>query len=592
MRSDDCLEKAVMASLCESLDTARSLSVYLLLKYASDLEVVTYLKKGLDPGEYCSAEVFEADYLALKFLSKWEGWMTGANLENEAIARWLMCEDLNGQTNSRLKVGVSGNPSVDAVMLTAQRKIASILGRVPSLRQWSDNCSWSGGSTFDLKFGSTALQKLTSKLTVTNEALLCMSHVIGGDLLWVEALTGVKPDGPCCLTLDHFNVVVGEKFSTVPKDATTRRTIAKQPTANIYLQKGVGLSIRRALRQVGVLLNDQTWNQCLAAVAYDYGLATLDLEDASNSLTRELVFDLLPIDWAVLLETLRCKVIVFEKGKTLSLNMHAAMGNGYTFELESLIFYGLAYATCEVLGLSNVFTSVYGDDIIVPQAAAEELTKVLAYAGFRLNPRKSYLSGPFYESCGEHYFCGSAVTPVFQKVTTSGKREELIRFHNRLYRWSKRTGRDLSRCLSIIIRAYKALGDKDVPRIPDFGSDDSGFLCNPNDIGVRDRNRGYRCRVYRPCKAYIQGNPEIAFYALVLRSGPKSTLTRPTHLEYSYEEPHREVSVAPDEMFPPNLNTRLAYVDPQNGLSADREGYGMLMDPNASYDYTWAWYNQ
>ncbi|DAD49914.1 TPA_asm: RNA-directed RNA polymerase [ssRNA phage ESE058] len=515
MRVDSCPEMVVMTSLCETLDTARSLSIYLLIKYEDDLTVVKYLKNGIDPKEYSSADSFSKDYNLIKILSKWKGWNTGVNLKEQAISNWKSAEVHNRKTNDRLRFAVASNSRVESVLYRAQRKIANILGDAPVSLEWTDYCSWSGGSTVDLRRGTTVPQKMTSKLTVTTKALTCMSHVVGHDPIWFESITGQTLDGPCCIMLDYFTVVDHETFDTVPKDATSDRTIGKQPTANIYLQKGAGQLIRSKLRRVGVELNDQTFNQQLAQLAQKLDLATVDIKDASNTLARELVYDLLPLDWAMFLDRLRCSSIIIGK-EVIPTQMFSAMGNGFTFELESLIFYTLAAACCEQEGLCNWYTNVFGDDIVVPSLAYPLLVEVLFRCGFVVNTEKSYSSGVFYESCGKHYFDNVDVTPIYQKSTTSGKREEIIRFHNRIIRWSKRLKIDCSRQGRILRKYYANFGDDLEPRIPIYGTDDSGFICDSVTRGSSDNNHGFLCIVYRPAPRY-QTTKQKPFYALALR---------------------------------------------------------------------------
>ena len=73
--------------------------------------------------------------------------------------------------------------------------------------------------------------------------------------------------------------------------------------------------------------------------------------------------------------------------------MVSPMGNGFTFELETLLFYALTMAVC---GKGNfVRVSVYGDDIICPTEHAQAVTSILVEAGFQLNLGKSFSSGPF-----------------------------------------------------------------------------------------------------------------------------------------------------------------------------------------------------
>jgi hypothetical protein len=87
------------------------------------------------------------------------------------------------------------------------------------------------------------------------------------------------------------------------------------------------------------------------------------------------------------------------------------MGNGYTFELETLIFVLLSICACDEVGVSSKDVSVYGDDIIIPVEAYDVLKEVLETCGFTINEDKSYHEGPFRESCGEDYFRGINVRP-------------------------------------------------------------------------------------------------------------------------------------------------------------------------------------
>lgn len=553
MRVDSRHEIAVTASLYETIDTARSLSLYLHLKYATDVESVAFMKSGILPEEYDSAELYGKDYMCFKLLSKWQGWRTGVNLYDKALSEWKSAEVSNLATNARLRSNTGRNGRVDTVLFRAQRKIASILGPCPSDMSWTDHCSWSGGSTADLRRGTSAPQKMTSKLTVTPSAQVCMSHVVGHDPLWFESITTIKLDGPCCLMLDHFGVLDYEVFDTVTKDATTDRTIGKQPTANIYLQKGAGSLIRKRLRRSCVDLDDQTVNQYLCSIAQKLGLCTVDIKSASNALARELVFDLLPIKWANFLDSLRCKKIRI-KDEIVPLQMFSAMGNGFTFELESLIFYGLAFACCEELGLCNWYTNVFGDDIIIPADAYALLDEVLAFCGFSVNQSKSFSSGCFYESCGVHYFNGVNVTPIYQKKTTSGRREEYIRFHNRLYRWSKRSGTNLRRQCRLLLDSFrKTFRDKHEPRIPDFGTDDRGFLSDPTHWSKSDNSNGFPCTVYSPTPRFRR-TQELPFFSLALR---QSSLKAPS----------------------------LSILDLPSGISSDKKGHAFVSDSLTRYVY-------
>jgi hypothetical protein len=140
-------------------------------------------------------------------------------------------------------------------------------------------------------------------------------------------------------------------------------------------------------------------------------LATLDLSSASDSISYELVSLLMPPCWFTILDEVRSPIVDID-GEEHKCEMFSSMGNGFTFELESLLFYALAKATAYFTRTRGKI-SVYGDDIIVPVQMAEHLTQVLDYFGFSLNPEKSFWSGPFRESCGGHYHLGEDITPFF-----------------------------------------------------------------------------------------------------------------------------------------------------------------------------------
>jgi hypothetical protein len=108
--------------------------------------------------------------------------------------------------------------------------------------------------------------------------------------------------------------------------------------------------------------------------------------------------------------------------------MFSGMGNGCTFPVETVIFYALAKATAESEGLDNPILSVYGDDVIVDASVAQKVMDVFAHAGFKPNRGKSFIDGPFRESCGADFFLGVDVRPVFCKELLTPER--LFTLHN------------------------------------------------------------------------------------------------------------------------------------------------------------------
>jgi len=216
----------------------------------------------------------------------------------------------------------------------------------------------------------------------------------------------------------------------------------------MFLQKGLGNQIRRCLRKAGIDLNDQTRNQDLARLGAVTGsLMTLDLSSASDSVTVELVKAAMPSDWFYYLDAFRSPLTDVDGVKHVN-EMFSSMGNGFTFELESLLFFSIARTTAYFAGVRGTI-SVYGDDIIAPAELGNDLISALAFCGFTTNEEKSFIDGPFRESCGAHWHGDRNVTPFYLRHpfrTVS----DLILTLNQLTSWSSRT-------LGVVDPRYEAI---------------------------------------------------------------------------------------------------------------------------------------
>ena len=190
--------------------------------------------------------------------------------------------------------------------------------------------------------------------------------------------------------------------------------------------------IRRRLQRFGQLTPTAQFKaRDLARRGSETGLlATLDLKGASDSVSVALCELLLPPDWFEHLVNTRSQIGTVE-GRVVPYAKLSSMGNGYTFELETLIFYALS---CTHSGIGNKWTHVYGDDIIVTSDLAEPLALTLAEVGFDLNSDKSFWNGPFRESCGGHYWNGRDVTPFYLKGRPRHV-GDVITLHNKVLKW-------------------------------------------------------------------------------------------------------------------------------------------------------------
>lgn len=506
----DCVTYQAVLDLCQSLDTSRALTVSLLIRHS---EFVQLANLEIDPSVYLTAAEFSKDYMISTLLKKFKGLDTKIDTRAVALNSWkaaeLKCLDTNNQIRSSAKEVES---SLGPVLYRAQMKIASLLGPL-KISKVLEKGRWGPGATSDLRRNAGLDSKLSCNPTVTTSCLKYAVAIIESDPLWFESVTGQRPEGPfSVIARSFFKHTKGSRFLTVPKNAKTDRCISAEPTMNGFIQAGVGRFIRDRLALIGIRLDDQLRNRSLAARAANESLATLDLSAASDTISSELVFSLLPPEWSEFLDDLRSKYTQID-GSWTKLEKFSSMGNGFTFELETLIFYALATSVEESYDRDRF--SVYGDDLIIDRRNAADVITILEYCGFSVNQEKSYITGSFFESCGGHYFRGCDVTPIYQKEEITSL-PELIRFHNRLIRWSWRTSAvDNRSYVSHICRSLRALSDCK-PQIP-FGSHgDDGFLLTRQAFDYCP-NHGYFSRVLVTSSIAREGK-ELALFALKLRA--------------------------------------------------------------------------
>lgn len=388
----------------EGIDTPTSLSCYLLSKYG---EMEQLVRMSVNPSNYVDPQDFFLDYQSVKLLSKYPYLKTGIDTKAVAYEKFLESEAQCRRTNVRLRMRESGqlfSPDAEHVISLMQRKISHILGDVPSFDAMAFD--FGPGAAYGVRGETSVFNKVTASLECTYALAGILPDFLAEFPAWVS------PDIPATVSL-----IRGNQLSFVPKDAKTDRPICIEPLLNGLYQKGVGSWIRDRLRSHGINLNDQGTNQKLASQAVELGLATVDFSSASDTISYRTVLDLLPIDWFEFLDVARSPSYEYE-GKWTSFQKFSSMGNAYTFELETLIFYALAYACAEVLGIpvrtgSNL--SVYGDDVIIPQSTFHLFSEVGSLLGFTINKEKSFNEGLFFESCGSDYFDSVLVRPFLVK---------------------------------------------------------------------------------------------------------------------------------------------------------------------------------
>lgn len=331
-----------------------------------------------------------------------------------------------------------------------------ILGDSPnqrSLVEWTRHGPGSTTSTSNGK-NSAYFKYAEWPYDCTARAVPYARFVIGTDQRWMRAL---KDDyrlrhniHPMFEVLKRdfwsevFNIVDGNRITFVPKNANTERSIAIEPTLNLYLQLGVDGFIRRKLKRFDIDLDDQTKNQrmakfgslsCLSNDQY----VTIDMKAASDTISTKLCQLLLPPDWYSYLMAIRSPkgtIAINDSSQVIEYEKISSMGNGFTFALESLIFAAVTSAVIRKdSGKCNFKTdlAVFGDDIICKKMVVKKVVYALQCCGFALNLDKSFLSGSVKESCGTDWVNGRPFRPVYLTKSPSDVLE-LFSDRNRIRR--------------------------------------------------------------------------------------------------------------------------------------------------------------
>lgn len=390
------LSKCIM-DLLEKFNTPLSMALAISFRNTGYVTVDVNLLKDpfIHPND---AHRYRLDMQSIALFKKSMYLQTGDDLEKKAVDAYRNIEDANRAFNIQKRFDFVST----GIIYSASRIIQNILGPVPDVCDLK--VSLTSGATFSKTVSnSTIADKLSSVLDVTEHARPLIQRLLMNELLLVD-----------CWDPTNLKIVRGSKFSTVPKDFRKRRSICKEPLGNMILQRGLGLHIRGKLLKVGINLEKgQDTHKSLLTWDPD-AFSTIDQSDASDRITDRLVRELLPLDWYLLLNQCRCKE-TFIDGEWVKLEKFMTQGNGFTFELQTLIFYALCQAISINVHGKKTMVSVYGDDVIVPTHLGMSVVMYLPMFGLSVNTEKTFINGPFKESCGFDSLFGIAVRPFFLK---------------------------------------------------------------------------------------------------------------------------------------------------------------------------------
>ena len=449
------------------------------------------------PLDFSSLEAARGSVLLREIYSKFDDGKPSEAKSKTTWERFHEAEVQCQQTNQRFFETAYRDP----FWVGVRRRMWNALGKF----DWDEAAKFfafgPGATTRLTRSESFAAYKYSGIPESTSGNAILASCAIRSLPLWNQSVQSSAEESG---VIGLVSVVPGNSIIAVPKNFKTDRTIAKEPCMNIYIQKGIGRCIRSRLDRVGVDLNDQTRNQRAALQgSIDGLLATVDLSMASDTLSYEVVSWLLPNDWWFALEQCRSPVGVLPSGIQVKYQKFSSMGNGYTFELESLIFWAICQQVCKPdVNETESSVCVYGDDLIIPTEHYDQLVERLSQAGFTPNMKKSFSSGPYRESCGKHYYSGADVTPFYVRKPVQ-ELDRLFLVHNNVYRWGARSGVDVSSLLKELRRLAPAKWRD--PRLPD-GFGDGAFIGAVDELRLDSHPLGWE---YWQVKALTRSSVEL-----------------------------------------------------------------------------------
>lgn len=264
-----------------------------------------------------------------------------------------------------------------------------------------------------------------------------------------------------------FHLIREAVWKAVFKDVGSLRPITMEPVEAQFAQQGLKYDIYRqvdakdSVQLVSrfIRFSDQQPSRDAAVIGSRligdrFKPSTIDLKSASDRLSLDLIINLFTgnfLHYILCGRSWKCRV---GKKRLIELAMYAGMGSALTFPIQSIVFCALAiYATLKELykmeygvegTIDDLFETyfngdelrdgyrdkyrrvwksirIYGDDISLPDFAAERLIMLLSDFGLEVNTRKSFTGrSPVRESCGVYAVAGYVFTPQRLRIPDSG----------------------------------------------------------------------------------------------------------------------------------------------------------------------------
>lgn len=223
------------------------------------------------------------------------------------------------------------------------------------------------------------------------------------------------------------------RLTNVPKSFKALRSIMPNTTLGSFYSAGLGDFITDRLAKSGINIRRlQEKHQDLArAFSISRSHVTADLSSASDTITFALLSRIIPRDWMRALNFGRIRQFLIND-RRYYLHSFMTMGIGFTFPLETLVFYSLL-ESLRRLTKTPGFVSVYGDDLIYHRSMHPYVLSLFKELRFVLNEDKTFVESNFRESCGGDYYHGTDVRP-FQPENAGASSLSQTKYISYLYK--------------------------------------------------------------------------------------------------------------------------------------------------------------
>jgi len=275
------------------------------------------------------------------------------------------------------------------------------------------------------------------RLVGTPQAVEWWEKMVDRDPRWCSAYIAQADRGRSPKKQNWINLIV------VPKDSDIGRTICPEGAINMWAQQGIRhLLEARMLSLWGIDLSKQAdINRLLAKEGSCHGaFATIDSSSASDCVSRNMLKECIPQHMFKVLDFFRTPIAKVQN-TFVTLHMMSTMGNAFNFPLQSIIFCAAIRAVYRQAGLKPTRCDarapnlgVFGDDLICVAKWAPRVLRFLEALGFMPNRLKTFIDGPFRESCGADYYNGVNIRGVYIKRLTTP--QDFYSAINGLLRWS------------------------------------------------------------------------------------------------------------------------------------------------------------